>query len=246
MAYATERRSGPVEIIGHRGSPRENRENTLPSFKRAFDLGADAVELDVHATRDGTVVIHHDPATNSRPGDSGRVLVIAETTLASLRDVWIGPERIPTLLELLAIVPERRIVYVEVKAHGIEEVVVNDIRGSGRTCAVHSFDHRVARRVHELAPEITVGILQTSYPLDLVRPMRDAAARDLWQHWELIDETLVRRVHADERRVIAWTVNDPAIARRLIDWGVDALCTDVPGIMRSVADGIGDDRSRGT
>src|SRR4029078_11505826 len=97
MAYASGITPGRVEIIGHRGSPRENRENTLPSFRRAFEVGADAVELDVHATLDGVVVIHHDGATNSRPGDTGQVAVIAESTLDLLRGIRAAGGAIPTL-----------------------------------------------------------------------------------------------------------------------------------------------------
>ena len=91
---------------------------------------------------------------------------------------------------------------------------------------MHSFDHRVARRVHELAPEIPVGVLQTSYPVDPLRAMRDAGARDLWQQWELIDESLIDRVHENGGRVIAWTVNEPEELARLGALGVDGLCTD--------------------
>ena len=225
-----------VQIIGHRGSPREYRENTLGSFRRAFEAGANAIELDVHGTRDGVVVVHHDAATNSRPGDSGPVAVIAESSLDSLRGVPIGSDTMPTLEEVLAIVPPRATVYVEVKAPRIEAQVITDIRSSGRQCAIHSFDHRVARRVHDLAATIPVGVLQTSYPVDPLRAIHDAGARDLWQHWELLDEALVRLVHGDGRRIIAWTVNDLGVARRLLDWGVDGICTDLPGAMRALAD----------
>jgi glycerophosphoryl diester phosphodiesterase len=103
---------------------------------------------------------------------------------------------------------------------------------------VHSFDHRIARQVSELAPDIPTGILQTSYLVDPIRAMRDAGARDLWQHWELIDEVLIRNVQAAGGRVIAWTVNDAELASRLIQWGIDGICTDLPALMRSVADGL--------
>ena len=234
MAYASVTRPTRPWIIGHRGSPRDHRENTVPSFRRAFDAGADAIELDVHATADGAVVIHHDAATNSRPGESGPRVVIADTTLSALRDIGIPDGPIPTLAELLARTPEDRAVFVEVKAKGIEEAVVSVIRAAAKHCAVHSFDHRVARRVREVAPEIPVGILQTSYPIDPVRPMRDADARDLWQHWELIDSELIERVHASGRQVVAWTVNDRDVARRLVSWGIDGICTDVPAAMRAL------------
>lgn len=238
MAYASNRATRPLEIIGHRGSPNEHRENTLPSFRRAFAHGANGIELDVHGTKDGAVVVHHDPSTNSRAGDSGPVLSLVDSTLAAVRTVQLGNDKIPTLDEVLSATPSEGVVYVEVKAVAIEESVIASIRNGGRRCAVHSFDHRVVRRVHELAPEIPVGILQTSYPVDPLRPMRDAGARDLWQQWELIDESLIERVHGDGGRVIAWTVNRSEIAERLIRWGIDGVCTDLPGVMRPIADSI--------
>jgi glycerophosphoryl diester phosphodiesterase len=236
MAYASDTGAGRLEIIGHRGAPKEHRENTLPSFRQAFAHGATGIELDVHGSKDGAVVVHHDASTNSRVGDSGAVLTLADSTLAAIRSV--GGEKIPTLDEVLSATPSDAVVYVEVKATAIEESVIASIRNGGRRCAVHSFDHRVALRVHEIAPDIPVGILQTSYPIDPVRPLRDAGARDLWQHWELIDESLIDRVHAAGGRVIAWTVNSSDVAERLIRWGVDGVCTDLPGAMRSVADAI--------
>ena len=238
MAYASNSHRHHVEIIGHRGSPRVYKENTIAAFAEAFREGAVAVELDVHASRDGVVVVHHDAVTNARPGDRGPALALAESTFSALREVLVGGEPIPTLVETLAAVPESATVYVEVKARGIEEAVIEAIRAGARTCAVHSFDHRVARRVRELATDLPVGVLQTSYPVDPVRPLRDAGARDLWQHWEMIDEELIRRVHAEGCRVIAWTVNHESVAERLIGWRVDGICSDTPGVMRRLADSI--------
>ena len=236
MAYASGKGHRPVEIIGHRGSPREARENTIAAFRRAFDAGADGIELDVHGTADGIVVVHHDAITNSRPGDSGPKVAIASSTFAELRELPIGSERIPSLAEVFASSPENAVVYVEVKAQGVEQAVVNVLRSVDRRCAVHSFDHRVAKRVHELAPEIPVGILETSYPVELLPPMHHVGARDLWQQWELIDAQLVKTVQADGGRVIAWTVNDPEVARQLLDWDIDGICSDLPATMRRIAD----------
>ncbi len=238
MAYASSLASRPVEIIGHRGSPRAYRENTLSSFRQAFADGADAIELDVHGTRDGVVVVHHDAATNSRAGDTGPVLTLAESAVAELRAIRVGDAPMPTLDETLAILPASATVYVEVKARGIEDSVIAAIRSGERVCAVHSFDHRVARRIHDLAPEVPVGVLQTSYPVDPIRPLRDAGARDLWQQWELLDESLIARVHDAGGRVIAWTVNRADVAEQLIRWKIDGICSDVPGEMRRLADTI--------
>lgn len=222
------------EIIGHRGAPREERENTLPAFERALALGADGIELDVHGSADGVPVVHHDAVTNARPGDNGPRLAIARASLDELRATANGGAGLPTLAEVLAHVGWRAVVYVEIKASGIEREVVEAIRNTPVRAAVHGFDHRIVLRAGELSPGTPLGILQTSYPVDPIRAMRDAHARDLWQHWELVDRALVDMVHADGGRLVAWTVNDVDTAARFIEWGVDGICTDVPGEMRGL------------
>ena len=228
------------EIIAHRGASRQRRENTLAAFDRALELGADAIELDVHATADELVVVHHDPALGADAG------ALAGRTIASLRAAEVqggdvaAETRIPSLAEVLSLVDGRATVYVEIKGAGIEAQVVETIARSprrGARCAVHSFDHRAARRARELsgrAPggEVPTGILLVSRPVDPAAVMRAAGARDLWQHWELLDADLVSEVHAGGGRVVAWTVNEPAVARRFASMGVDGICTDVPDLMR--------------
>lgn len=226
------------ELVGHRGAPRERPENTLASFARALELGADAIELDVHATAEGVVVVHHDPSLRVvEPDGSAREVRIARATLNEIgRAAGDSSAKIPTLREVLDLVAGRAIVYVEIKAPNIEERVVSCVREYSARCAVHAFDHRVARRVHALAPAIPVGLLSSSYLLDAARSLRDAGARDLWQQWELIDEPLVADVHRDGGRVVAWTVNEVEAARTLAQWGVDALCTDtIPEIQAALA-----------
>jgi glycerophosphoryl diester phosphodiesterase len=218
------------ELIGHRGAPRERPENTLASFLRALDLGADAVELDVHATGDGVVVVHHDPVPGgetSKPALRGRS--IADLSLTELATFRVSGEPIPTLTDVLSSVASRARVYVEIKGRGIERQVVDAIArtGSFSNAPVHSFDHRAVARARALEPAIHGGILLVSYLLHPDLELRAAASRDYWQEWSFIDAELVRQVHAAEGRVIAWTVNDPDVARQLVEMGVDGICTDV-------------------
>jgi glycerophosphoryl diester phosphodiesterase len=218
------------ELIGHRGAPRERPENTLASFLRALDLGADAVELDVHATRDGVVVVHHDfvpRAVSTVASLQGRP--IAELTAAELDSFRVSGEPIPTLTDVLQAIGTRATVYVEIKGRDIEERVVATIAGassSGRV-PVHSFDHRAVVRARSIEPSLIGGILLVSYLVEPERALRAAGARDYWQEWSMIDEELVAAVHAREGRVIAWTVNEAETARRLASIGVDGICTDV-------------------
>jgi glycerophosphoryl diester phosphodiesterase len=217
----------PPELIGHRGAPREQPENSLPAILRALELGADAVELDVHATRDGVVVVHHEPAPK-RPGAGGeRSRPIAERTRAELAAFKLADGiGIPTLAEVLVAVGERATVYVEIKGRGIERATLDCIRDAGTRCAVHAFDHRVSRDARALAPGVPTGILSVSYVLQPAAELARAGARDYWQEWSLIDDALVREIHGAGGRVIAWTVNRATDAERLLAMGVDGICTD--------------------
>ena len=219
-----------MELIGHRGAPREFCENTIPAFRRAFERGADAVELDVHATSDDEVVVHHDP-TIGRDATSYAGAAIAELALAQLRAVRLeGGLGIPTLAEVLEIVPPGKRVYVEIKGAGIEELVAGVIRGGRVDCAVHSFDHDAIVRMRRIAPEIPRGILYDRRGVDVEAAMVRTGARDVWPQWKLIDRETVELVHSAGGRVCAWTVNG-----RVAELGIDAVCTDDVRVIRELA-----------
>ncbi|HWJ16473.1 MAG TPA: glycerophosphodiester phosphodiesterase [Gemmatimonadaceae bacterium] len=207
-----------VERIAHRGAKREFPENTLSSFQRAFELGADAVELDVHATRDGVVVVHHDP-TLGRDGPAIRELTWPELTTRT-------EAAVPRLSDVLEAIPASATVYVEIKALGIEKAVSEALAKVPVRCAVHSFDHATIVRMREVAPKVARGVLFDGSITALNDVLSRSAARDVWPQWELIDQALVNRVHAQGCRVIAWTVNTREEARRLAALGVDGICSD--------------------
>lgn len=223
------------DIIAHRGTPRECLENTLPSFERALAQGADGIELDVHCTSDGVVVVHHDPVVRTRPMDPASLIAIADTSWAALSSVELKDgSRIPTLDSVLSLVPTGVTVYVEVKATAMEAALVACLNGhQGVSVAVHGFDHRIPVAVRALAPALRIGVLSTSYPLSLRDFIGATKADAFWQQAQLIDHQLVSDAHALGAKVIAWTENDPTHARQLIAMGVDALCTDTPGLLRA-------------
>ena len=215
-----------MEIIAHRGVPRQEPENSLPGFELAVRQKVHAIELDVHATKDGVVVVHHDP--NIRHGP-----LINTLTLTELHRYPLAPGvEIPTLAALLdrmAKATPPPVVYVEVKAKGIEEAVVEVLDYARVPTAVHAFDHRVAARVTSIRPSIPTGILLDSYLIDPGGALQNAGARDYWIQWSFIDRDLVRLVHDAGGRVIAWTVNERADFAALDALGVDAICSDVAG-----------------
>jgi glycerophosphoryl diester phosphodiesterase len=220
-------RHNPPERISHRGAHQTHHENSLAAFERAIELGAQGIELDVHATSDGGVVVHHDPVVHARHPQRPAHRAIAELRAAELEQFPLADGmRIPTLPEVLAAIGNRVVVYVEIKAPNIEALVTRCIRESETTCAVHSFDHRIVRIVKSIFPAIRTGVLEVSRHIDPVASLASASAEDLWQEVDTIDEEIVARAHSVGARVVAWTANDAAQWDALHDLGVDAICTD--------------------
>ena len=224
------KRSLPL-AISHRGLRHSAPENSLPAFLAAVEAGADAVELDVHASNDGMIFVHHDPVV-ALPGPEGSVTVrpLAQLGSSEISTVRLnGNVAIPTLDETLETIGKSVAVFIEIKATGIETDVVRCLHRHASIvdrCAVHAFDHRVIKRMFELMPSVRGGILQVGYPIDSCANMRAAGATDLWQHWEFVDQALVVDVHARGGRVIAWTANDESQWTALCNAGVDGICTD--------------------
>ena len=212
------------EKISHRGAHQTLPENSIPAFFRAIDLGADAIELDVHATSDGVVVVHHDPDVNA-PGEARRKIVDLTGPELGRFPLAHGVE-IPTLEAVLDAIGDRAKVYVEIKATNIEPLVVRCIRESGANCAVHAFDHRVVKNVKRIFPAIRTGVLEVGRHIDPVASLVAVGAEDLWQEVSFIDEELVERVHSIRGRVIAWTSDEAEQWETLNDFGVDGICTN--------------------
>jgi glycerophosphoryl diester phosphodiesterase len=218
----------PPQAVAHRGLHVDAPENSIAAFRLAVEAGAEAIELDVHATRDGHVVVHHDfILRRHRPTDARRISDLDKNELESFP--LADGSQIPSLAEILADVPTTIDLYIEVKPPGIERMVVDCVLSSAfpvERCAIHSFDHRIARNTRKLCPRFAAGILQVGYPIDAAEMLNDADARDFWQQWEFVDAEIVERVHAGGRRLVAWTCNDSTGWTRLTSLGVDAVCTD--------------------
>lgn len=215
----------PPRIIGHRGASGSAHENSLAAFRRAPELGATAVELDIHATQDGTLLVHHDAGV---PG-VGRIAELHATAFAEYR--LPNGEPIPTLAQVMAALPGIDI-WVEVKTLPPQHdaILLETLRtGPHPACyAVHSFDHRIIRRLGDAEPTLRRGVLLASYLCETLPVLAAAGADTLWMETHLIDQALVELIHEDELRIIAWTANDDPEIERLIHLGVDVICGNYP------------------
>jgi glycerophosphoryl diester phosphodiesterase len=226
-------------LYAHRGASHELPENTLPAFARALELGADAIETDAHLTRDGHVVLSHDP-TGART--CGVPRAIAEATLAEVREWDAGQgTRIPTLEEALAAFPGVRF-NVDAKSTHPAMVgrTIDEIRAAGaeERVLLASFDVATLRRVRRMGYRGETGLAQAEVirlllaPTRLLRwfPLRGVAAQIPYRHLgiDLGVRRVIDKCHALGLAVHYWTVNDAALATRLLDLGADAVMTDDP------------------
>jgi len=220
-------------VIAHRGASGHEVENSLAAFRTAKALGADAVELDIHATLDGRFVIHHANMVDNHH--------ISHCTADEIREHRLANgEPVPVLEEALPLIVPGMTAYVEPKRLSPEndERLIEIIEScpAPQRVAIHAFDHRIIRRMGERRPLMRRGVISGSYPVNPVRCLEDADAQTLWQEWPFIDEALVDSIHRAGAIIFGWTVNAREDMERLLELGVDGLCTDFPDVLRQVVD----------
>ncbi|MGC9051501.1 glycerophosphodiester phosphodiesterase [Pyrobaculum sp.] len=206
-------------VVGHRGFPARELENTIPSIEAAVRHGADVVEVDVQTTADGVVVLSHDDTLERT---FGVPLNVRTSTWDEVRRVEKGRYRVPTLREAIEAVAERAGLFVEVKHPEDAAAVQRVIReaGAGRWAAVISF--------HDDALKAVEGYKGLVYAKP---PGRVVDAKKLGCHialprYPLATEKAIALAHKLGLYVVAWTVNDPTTAAELWRRGVDGVATD--------------------
>lgn len=226
--------------IGHRGAAGTHPENTLASFRRAVELGCHGVEFDIHRTRDGHIVVHHDAVLGRTCNGKG---FIRDLTLAELKafdaGAWKGTpfagETIPTLQELIESTPASLKLFCELKAGsihypGIETELLRLIRESGarERFQISSFDHKGLQQIRELDPDIPLGMLFSENLLDPVSMALAIGANALHPNWEWVTPGMVQAAHKAGLQVNTWTVNLPPALELVKYCGVDGIMSDFP------------------
>jgi len=222
-------------IIAHRGASAEKPENTLAAFRRALALRVDGIELDVHVSRDGVPVVFHDDTLRRLTGVRGRVTRLDWPELAKLR--VRGTEPIPRLVDVLRLTRTRTVVQVELKAGTPVAPVVQAIATARAQSWVilASFEAKLVREAAELAPDIPRMLISDSRrrPAAILRQLQTCAAHGLSFNQRRIPSAAWSRYFQQRGySVWAWTVNDATTAKRLTEWGIDALLGDDPALLR--------------
>lgn len=252
---ATAMAAGPATLVAaHRGGAALWPENSLLAFRSALALGVDALELDLHLTADGEVVVLHDPTLDRTSTGGGPVRDMKLADLAAVRLKTragaLTGERVPTFAQVLdlaaptsvELVPEIKVDAKRQRYDGIEEKVLALIRARGllaRT-TVQAFQVETIRRLRELEPQARTMLLvargdverDRARPAEAVRRARELGATDLGMNHRLIDADVMAAARAAGIRVAAWTVNEEADMRRMVGLGVDMVMSDRPDLAK--------------
>jgi glycerophosphoryl diester phosphodiesterase len=242
-------------IVAHRGASFDAPENTLAAFRLAWEQGADGIEGDYQLTSDGRIVCFHDPDTQRVTGEHH---IVAETPLEMLRRLDVGAwkgeafrgERMPTIDEVLALVPAGKMVFLELKAGGVAIVppLLKAIAASGlkdEQIVVISFDSDAIAECERRKPALRTQWL-TRYEQQedgqwrpseetIVSMMKRSGADALGSmaNPEALNESRVRNLSAgDVREFGVWTVDDPELARFYIKVGAWSITTNRPAWLR--------------
>ena len=243
-------------VFAHRGGAALGPENTFAAFDRGMALDADGLELDVRLSRDGVVMVCHDATLERTTNLRGR---LAEFTADELSAADAGhwftadgdrPFRgrghgIPRLDSLLERYPRARLI-VELKDNTVElaRAVVAAIRRANaveRVC-LGSFWLRALRAARAIAPELATSAAKEEVRWALYRswirwpvtrvPYRGYQVCEIAGATRVVSPRFIEMSHRAGLPVQVWTVNEEPEARRLLSWGVDALITDRPDVMR--------------
>jgi glycerophosphoryl diester phosphodiesterase len=218
-------------VISHAACGGHAPENTLSGIAAALAHGADAIEIDVQASADGVPVLMHDLTVDRSTNGSGAV---AELSLEQLRTLDAGGEPVPTLAEALTESVGRALLVIEIKRPGIEEEIAAVVRDCGalNDVMVWSFFPQALESMRRVEPSLPGGLLVAKESLSRWPQVRDFAVRNGIQAVSVFFAGVEGRLASECRRsglaLYAWTVDTEKEIARLIQLGIDGICTNFP------------------
>lgn len=229
-------------LYGHRGAKGEAPENTLAGFQQCLSHGVKRCELDLHLSRDGELMVIHDPTLKRTTERRGKVNDYTAAELATVDARRGGPGwktacPIPTLEQLFeACAFEHWQLEVKSASRGRAATTVLAIRelaqrhGLLDNVTITSSSREVLGAAQSLVPDISRGLVAEYAWLDPLKVAQNYGCQLLALNWTLCTPERMEKAQRQGLHVSVWTVNEPALMRRLADFGVDSLITDFPGL----------------
>ena len=221
---------GPITIVAHRGGAGLFPENTMIAFRKSKELGADAIECDIHATKDGNLVVIHDPDLK---GTAGIDEFISDLSLDEIRKIRLpSGEGIPELESVLREIDMN--FYVELKSPETVEPLVRLFDANPqfrKKCIIISFLHASLKLLKQKYPDLVVGALLPDSPDDSVSYAKSSGFTLLGFYFRNITKDTVDQCHRGGILVNVWTANTEEEISGAISIGVDSITTDRPDLV---------------
>ncbi len=217
--------------VGHRGARAYEPENTLRSFKKAIELGVDAVELDIRRTKDNEIVVMHDADVKRTTNGTG---LVSELSLEEIKNLTSEKgEKIPTLEEALDCLDKKVKTFIELKEAGYEEQVLELIKKKDleRNVVLVSFLEDALKEIRELDKNIETGLIYAKHKNPLKAAV-DLKAQWLLAFYRFTHTANVQKAHENGLKVIVWTVNTPEEVAEMAKKDVDGIASDKPDILK--------------
>jgi glycerophosphoryl diester phosphodiesterase len=228
-------------IYAHRGASKDYPENTMIAFKKALEMGAEGIELDVQLSKDNIPVVIHDEQLKRTTNGNG---FVKDMPLKKLKELDAGSwfntkfnkETIPTLEEVLVWIKDKpmelnielknniidyeeieKIVYELVKKYGMEKEVI-----------FSSFNHCSLKRLLEIDKNIDVAPLQSARMIQPWQYAKEMGAKSMHIRFTSLSQKIIKGFHKEEVKIRTYTVNRSFLMRQFFKWNIDAIMTDVP------------------
>ncbi len=219
------------KIMGHRGAKAYEPENTLRSIRRALAMGVQAVEIDVHLSRDGQLVVIHDATVDRTTNGTGRV---ADLTWAELRrlDAGLG-ETLPSLEEVVELVRHRVHLFVEMKDPQATAPLAAFFASRALFDEAHviSFWHPAVKELRRLDPRLRTGVLFVGCPVDPAALAHNAGAEALVLNYQYVTPSLVHLARQAGLQLAVWNIDTVADLLPLLPLELDYIGSNAPDIL---------------
>ncbi|MEH7306115.1 glycerophosphodiester phosphodiesterase [Neobacillus drentensis] len=234
--------------IGHRGAAGYCPENTISSFQKALELGADYLELDIQMTKDGELVVIHDSTVNRTTNGKGKVM---DFTLPEIQNLDAGSwfhrkfagEKIPSLSEVFDEFAGKIGFLIELKKPSLyplieeklaEELMKREFTTGDRQIIVQSFDRESLKRFHELLPSIPIGILVRNAGLKMIsnKNLKSFASYVSYVNPKIsmVNKRMIKRIHLHGFKTIIWTVKRKNDLKAIKNLHVEGIVSDFPDL----------------
>ena len=220
-------------IVGHRGAMGHVTENTIPSIKKAVELGVDGIEIDVFKCKSGEIIVFHDKKLDRLTNSSGYIEDLSYDSINKIK--VMGEYRIPELIEVINILPNEIFLNIELKgeetAKKVNEIItkfINKTESKLDRFIISSFNWNELENFRSFNSKIPIAILTDNNPLNAIPVAKKLNAFAINPSYKLLDKNVVNQIKKEGLKIFPYTVNSINDIDKMKNLGVDGIITNYP------------------